>query len=45
MAIEVRPLINKVTYDLAMMLSGYKSRRVGKVHSQFSITSFPKDIQ
>ncbi|MDJ0617572.1 MAG: AAA family ATPase [Calothrix sp. MO_192.B10] len=44
MAIDLKPLINKATYDLAMMLSGYKSR-VGKVHSQFPINSFPKDIQ
>ncbi|MDJ0797502.1 MAG: AAA family ATPase [Calothrix sp. MO_167.B12] len=44
MAIDLKPLINKATYDLAMMLSGYKSR-VGKVHSQFPINSFPKNIQ
>ncbi len=44
MAIDLKPLINKATYNLAMMLSGYKSR-VGKVDSQFSINSFPQDIQ
>jgi ATP-dependent Zn protease len=44
MAKNLAPLINKSTYDLAVMLSGYQSR-VGKVHSQFSINSFPKDIQ
>jgi hypothetical protein len=44
MAVDLKPLINKATYDLAMMLSGYKTR-VGKVHNQFSINCFPKDIQ
>ncbi|MBW4669531.1 MAG: ATP-binding protein [Cyanomargarita calcarea GSE-NOS-MK-12-04C] len=44
MAKNLAPLINKSTYDLAVMLSGYQSR-VGKVHSQFSINSFPSDIQ
>ncbi|AKG23218.1 AAA family ATPase [Calothrix sp. 336/3] len=44
MAKNLTPLINKATYDLAVMLSGYQSR-VGKVHSQFSIRSFPADIQ
>jgi ATP-dependent Zn protease len=44
MARNLTPLINKATYDLAMMLSGYQSR-VGKVHSQFAIRSFPEDIQ
>jgi ATP-dependent Zn protease len=37
-------LINKATYDLAVMLSGYQSR-VGKVHSQFPIRTFPQNIQ
>jgi ATP-dependent Zn protease len=41
---NLAPLINKATYDLAVMLSGYQSR-VGKVNSQFLINSFPKDIQ
>ncbi|MBW4686520.1 MAG: ATP-binding protein [Komarekiella atlantica HA4396-MV6] len=44
MATNITPLINKATYDLAIMLSGYQSR-VGKVHSQFPIRTFPKDIQ
>jgi ATP-dependent Zn protease len=44
MAKNLGSLINKSTYDLAVMLSGYQSR-VGKVHSQFSINSFPEDIQ
>ncbi|WP_341527767.1 AAA family ATPase [Nostoc sp. UHCC 0302] len=44
MARNIAPLINKATYDLAVMLSGYQSR-VGKVHSQFPIRTFPADIQ
>jgi ATP-dependent Zn protease len=44
MAKNLSPLINKATYDLAIMLSGYQSR-VGKVQSQFLIRSFPEDIQ
>jgi ATP-dependent Zn protease len=44
MAKKLAPLINKATYDLAVMLSGYQSR-VGKVHSQFPIRTFPADIQ
>jgi ATP-dependent Zn protease len=44
MAKNLAPLINKATYDLAVMLSGYQSR-VGKVHSQFPIRTFPTDIQ
>ncbi|MEA5572248.1 AAA family ATPase [Calothrix sp. UHCC 0171] len=44
MAKNLAPLINKSTYDLAVMLSGYQSR-VGKVHSQFPIRSFPNSIQ
>ncbi|MEC4819282.1 MAG: AAA family ATPase [Scytonema sp. PMC 1069.18] len=44
MAKNLAPLINKATYDLAVMLSGYQSR-VGRVHSQFPIHSFPSDIQ
>jgi ATP-dependent Zn protease len=44
MAKNLAPLINKATYDLAVMLSGYQSR-VGKVHSQFPIRTFPPDIQ
>ncbi|MDJ0737035.1 MAG: AAA family ATPase [Nostocaceae cyanobacterium] len=41
---NLAPLINKSTYDLAVMLSGYKCR-VGKVQSQFAIKTFPKDVQ
>ncbi|MBD2775150.1 AAA family ATPase [Iningainema tapete] len=44
MAKNLASLINKATYDLAVMLSGYQSR-VGKVHSQFSLSSFPSLIQ
>ena len=44
MAKNLAPLINKSTYDLAVMLSGYQSR-VGKVNTQFSLNSFPADIQ
>jgi hypothetical protein len=44
MSRNMAPLINKATYDLAVMLSGYQSR-VGKVHSQFPIRTFPADIQ
>lgn len=44
MAKNLTPLINKSIYDLAVMLSGYQSR-VGKVNTQFSINSFPADIQ
>ncbi len=44
MAKNLSPLINKATYDLAIMLSGYQSR-VGKVQSQYQIRTFPKDIQ
>jgi hypothetical protein len=44
MADEIRPLVNKATYNIAVMLSGYQSR-VGQVHSQFQIRDFPRDIQ
>lgn len=44
MSKDISPLVNKATYDLAVMLSGYQSR-VGKVHSQYPIRSFPVDIQ
>lgn len=44
MSKNMAPLINKATFDLAVMLSGYQTR-VGKVHSQFDIRSFPNDIQ
>ncbi|MBE9207332.1 AAA family ATPase [Nostoc sp. LEGE 06077] len=44
MSKDLAPLVNKATYDLAVMLSGYQSR-VGKVHSQFPIRTFPTEIQ
>lgn len=40
----IAPLVNKATYNLAVMLSGYQSR-VGQVHSQFPIRTFPADVQ
>jgi ATPase family associated with various cellular activities (AAA) len=43
-ATNLAPLINKATYNLAVILSGYKSR-VGKIHSEYPISSFPRDIQ
>ncbi|BAY71233.1 AAA family ATPase [Anabaena sp. FACHB-709] len=44
MSKNISPLVNKATQDLAVMLSGYQTR-VGKVHSQFPIRTFPTDIQ
>lgn len=44
MAQELAPFINKATYNLAVILSGYQNR-VGKVYSQYSIRTFPMDIQ
>lgn len=41
---DIAPLVNKATYNLAVMLSGYQSR-VGQVQSQFSIRTFSADIQ
>ncbi|NER33323.1 MAG: AAA family ATPase [Oscillatoria sp. SIO1A7] len=41
---ELAPLINKATYNLAVMLSGYHSR-VGTIHSEYPIRTFPPDIQ
>lgn len=41
---DLAPLVNKATYNLAVMLSGYQSR-IGKVHSQFQIRTFPADVQ
>ncbi len=41
---ELDSLVNKATYGLAVMLSGYQSR-VGQIHSQFPIRTFPHDIQ
>ena len=36
---NISPLINKATYNLAVMLSGYQNR-VGQVQSQFPISDF-----
>jgi hypothetical protein len=44
LAQDLSPLINKATYNLAVMLSGYQSR-VGQIQSQFSIRDFPTEIQ
>jgi len=40
---DIAPLVNKATYNLAVMLSGYQSR-VGQVHSQFPIRTFTAEI-
>ncbi len=44
MSQNMQSLIDKATYNLAVMLSGYQSR-VGQVFSQYPIRSFPEDIQ
>lgn len=44
MAKNMAPLIQKSTYGLAVMLSGYQSR-VGQIHAQFAIRDFPDEIQ
>jgi hypothetical protein len=41
---DLSSLVNKATYNLAVMLSGYQSR-VGKIYSEFTIRQFPADIQ
>ena len=41
---DLTPLVNKATYNLAVILSGYKSR-VGQINSQYPIRQFPADIQ
>ena len=41
---ELGQIVNKATYNLAVMLSGYQSR-VGKVNNQFAINTFPRSIQ
>jgi hypothetical protein len=41
---DIAPLVNKATYNVAVMLSGYQSR-VGQVHSQYPIRTFPADVQ
>lgn len=44
MGIDLKPLIRKVTYNLAVMLSGYQSR-IGQIQSPYPISSFPAEIQ
>lgn len=44
MSQNMQSLIDKATYNLAVMLSGYQSR-VGQVFSQYPIRYFPADIQ
>ncbi|MEP0917449.1 ATP-binding protein [Leptolyngbya sp. DQ-M1] len=44
MAKNMAPLIQKSTYGLAVMLSGYQSR-VGQIHAQFAVRDFPPEIQ
>jgi hypothetical protein len=41
---DLAPLINKATYNVAVILSGYKSR-VGQINSEYPIRSFPAEIQ
>ena len=41
---DLAPLINKATFDIAVILSGYKSR-VGKINSEYPIRSFSTEIQ
>jgi hypothetical protein len=41
---DITSLVNKATYNLAVVLSGYQSR-VGQVQSDYAIRSFPQDIQ
>jgi ATPase family associated with various cellular activities (AAA) len=41
---DLNPLVNKATYNLAVILSGYKSR-VGQVNSQYALASFSADIR
>ncbi len=44
MARDLKPLVQKVTHGLAVMLSGYQSR-VGQLQAEFPIRSFPADVQ
>lgn len=41
---NIAPMVSKATYNLAVILSGYKSR-VGQVNSQYPIRTFPADVQ
>ncbi|WP_013323817.1 AAA family ATPase [Gloeothece verrucosa] len=44
LAKEISSLINKATFNLSVLVSGYQNR-VGKIQSQYPIRSFPADIQ
>jgi hypothetical protein len=44
MGIDLKPLIRKVTYNLAVMVSSYQSR-IGQIQSLHPISSFPAEIQ
>ncbi|MCU0542698.1 MAG: ATP-binding protein [Oscillatoriaceae cyanobacterium Prado104] len=41
---NIAPMVSKATYNLAVILSGYKSR-VGQVHSQYPIRTFTPEVQ
>ena len=41
---DISATVSKATYNLAVILSGYKSR-VGQVHSQYPIRTFPVEVQ
>ncbi|MGL5061594.1 MAG: AAA family ATPase [Microcoleus sp.] len=41
---NIAPMVRKATYNLAVILSGYKSR-VGQVHSQYPIRTFTEEVQ
>jgi hypothetical protein len=41
---NLAPMVSKATYNLAVILSGYKSR-VGQVHSQYPIRTFTPEVQ
>ncbi len=43
-ASNLAPWVQKSVYGLAVMLSGYQCR-VGQVHSDFGLRSFPQDVQ
>ncbi|HIK20329.1 MAG TPA: AAA family ATPase [Synechococcus sp. M44_DOE_062] len=42
--VDLKPLIRKVTYNLAVMVSGYQNR-IGQIQSPHPISSFPAEIQ
>lgn len=41
---NIAPMVSKATYNLAVILSGYKSR-VGQVNSQYPIRTFTAEVQ